>query len=379
VPEGIASPNRKRLNLLSNIFKKDIVFTIAFIMAITSCFLYVPKLEYIDFKVLFSLFNLMLVIKALEELKILDKFAVGIVNKCSDYRQVSLILILLCFFSSMLITNDVALITFVPLTLIISRKTHRPMVDTIILQTLAANIGSSLTPMGNPQNLFIFSFYKLTITQFFMTVGLFVLLGGVWLYILNYRIKRHNIVVELDEVEVKNQREAFIWIGVFCVIIASILGGIDYKLAIIVTILAVLAIDLSLLGKIDYLLLATFVCFFVFIGNVSHIPAINSYMREHLTDSTSVYVASIFSSQFISNVPSAILLSRFTDNWKPLLLGVNIGGMGTLVASLASVISYKLFIKDNPGEGKKYILKFSLYNLVSLVILAVISYLILNI
>jgi Na+/H+ antiporter NhaD/arsenite permease-like protein len=379
VPEGIASPNRKLLNLSSDILKKDIVFTIAFIMAITSCFLYVPKLEYIDFKVLFSLFNLMLVIKALEELKILDKFAVGIVNKCSDYRQVSLILILLCFFSSMLITNDVALITFVPLTLIISRKTYRPMVDTIILQTLAANIGSSLTPMGNPQNLFIFSFYKLTITQFFMTVGVFVLLGGVWLYILNFRIKRHNIVVELDEVEVKNQRKAFIWIGVFCVIIASILGGIDYKLAIIVTILAVLALNLSLLGKIDYLLLATFVCFFVFIGNVAHIPAINSYMREHLTDSTSVYVASIFSSQFISNVPSAILLSRFTDNWKPLLLGVNIGGMGTLIASLASVISYKLFIKDNPGEGKKYILKFSQYNLVSLVILAVISYLILNI
>lgn len=370
---------KKNVNRIVIGLKKDIVFTVSFVLALASCLLYTPRLEYIDFKVLFSLFNLMLVIKALEELKILDKFAVGIVNKCSDYRKVSLILILLCFFSSMLITNDVALITFVPLSLIVGRRTQRSMADTIIFQTLAANIGSSLTPMGNPQNLYIFSFYRLASAQFFITVGLFVLLGGVWLYFLNFRISSDKIIVELPEIKVKNQRDVYIWALVFCIITVSILGGINYRLAAIITILAVLALNKSLLRKIDYLLLVTFVCFFVFIGNVSNIPFIYKYMSEGLTSATSVYAASIVSSQFISNVPSAILLSRFTDNWKALLLGVNVGGMGTLIASLASVISYKLFIKDNPEHGKSYMIKFSLYNISSLVILAGISYFMLNI
>jgi Na+/H+ antiporter NhaD/arsenite permease-like protein len=375
----ITSINKRLINQIIIGVKKDIVFTVSFVLALASCFIYTPKLEYIDFKVLLSLFNLMLVIKALEELKILDKFAVGIVNKCSDYRKVSLILILLCFFSSMLITNDVALITFVPLSLIVGIRTHRSMVDTIIFQTLAANIGSSLTPMGNPQNLYIFSFYKLASAQFFITVGLFVLLGGVWLYFLNFRINSDRIIVELPEIKIENQRDVYIWAVVFCIITVSILGGINYRLATILTILAVIALNKSLLRKIDYLLLVTFVCFFIFIGNVSNIPFIYKYMSEGLTSTTSVYAASIVSSQFISNVPSAILLSRFTDNWKPLLLGVNVGGMGTLIASLASVISYKLFIKDNPEQGKSYMIKFSLYNILSLVILAGVSYLMLNI
>lgn len=377
--QNISISNKKLLGFSKDIFKKDIVFTISLILAVASCFLYAPKLEYIDFKVLFSLFNLMLAIKAFEELKILDKFAVGIVNKCSDYRRVSLILILLCFFSSMLITNDVALITFVPLTIIVSKKTSKSMMNTVIFQTLAANIGSSLTPMGNPQNLFIFSYYNLKTGQFFMTVGLFVLLGGVWLWFLNKKIKSLKIEIELPVVKIENQKEALMWASVFCIITISILGVIDYRLAVLITLLAVMIFNKSLLGKIDYLLLVTFVCFFVFIGNVSNIPLVYSYMSKYLTNTTSVFTASILSSQLISNVPSAILLSRFTENWKPLLMGVNLGGMGTLIASLASVISYKLFMKDNPSQSKRYIVRFSIYNFLSLALLASVSYFILNI
>jgi len=359
-------------------FKKDIVFTISLILAVTSCFMYAPKLQYIDFKVLASLFNLMIVVKAFEELKLLDMFAISILNKCQNSRRVSLVLIMLCFFCSMLITNDVALLTFVPLTLIIGKKSNTPMAETVIFQTLAANIGSSLTPMGNPQNLFIFSHYGLTASQFFTTVILFAASGGIWLYLLNRRVKSINLDVTLKPVKIEDKLKAILWISLFFIITASILGVINYKLALLLTLLTALLLDKRLLAKIDYLLLATFICFFIFIGNVSNIAAVNTYMSEHLKGTYSLYFGSILLSQFISNVPSAILLSKFTTAWKPLLLGVNIGGMGSIIASLASVISYKLFVRDNPNESKNYMIKFSIYNILGLIVFTLINLIILK-
>lgn len=365
--------NKNFMNSILEVFKKDIVFTISFFLALVSCFIYTPKLHYIDFKVLASLFNLMIVVTAFEELKLLDMFAISILNKCGNSRRISLVLITLCFFCSMLITNDVALLTFVPLTLIISKKSDIPMTETIIFQTLAANIGSSLTPMGNPQNLFIFSHYGLTAHQFFITVIFFTSTGAIWLYLLNRRIKVINLDVTLKPVKIENRLKTFLWIALFFIITASILGVISYKTALLLTLLTALLLDKSLLLKIDYLLLATFLCFFIFIGNVSNIAAVNVYMSEHLKGTYSLYFGSILLSQFISNVPSAILLSKFTTAWKPLLLGVNIGGMGSIIASLASVISYKLFIRDNPYAGKSYMIKFSLYNLLGLIIFTLLN------
>lgn len=367
--------NKKILSLSLNTFKKDAVFTISLMLALISCFFYTPKLEYIDFKVLFSLFNLMLVVKAFEELKILDKVAITIVNKCSNYRRISLVLILLCFFSSMFITNDVALITFVPLALIIGKKTGSSMLETVILQTLSANIGSSLTPMGNPQNLFIFTYYRLSAGEFFTTVGLLVAAGGIWLYLLNIRIKSVSTDIKLSSIKIENKRDTVCWATVFCIITASILGVINYYIALVITLLAVVLLNKKLIMKIDYLLLITFICFFIFIGNISNIEVLHGFISERLKTTTSVYFSSIISSQFISNVPSAILLSNFTSNWVPLLLGVNLGGMGTIIASLASVISYKLYIKDNEQESKNFIIKFSFYNFISLAFLGCISYL----
>lgn len=375
--EYIYRLNKSILYHTFEIFKKDVVFSISFVLAAASCFLYTPKLKYIDFKVIFSLFSLMIVVKAFEELKILDKIAIEIVNKNSNYREISLMLILLCFFSSMLITNDVALITFVPLTLIISSKTKVPMIDTVILQTLAANIGSSLTPMGNPQNLFIFSHFGLAPRQFFSAIAIIVLIGGAWLYILNNKVKKEALDVKINTLKIENKKEAIIWVAVFCIITASILGFTSYKLAFIITLLTALILNKGLLTKIDYLLLVTFMCFFIFIGNITNVHSIYTYMSKSLTGPGSVYFVSMLTSQFISNVPAAILLSNFIDNWKALLLGVNIGGMGTLIASLASLISYKLFIKDNTEESKKYMLKFTIYNFTSLIVLGVIGYIIL--
>lgn len=363
-----------KLNSVITVLKRDFVLTTSLILALASCFAAQPNIRYIDFKVLVCLFNLMLVVKAFEELQLLDKFAVDILNRCTDSRKVSLLLIVLCFFTSMFITNDIALITLVPLTLIIGRKSNINVITTIILQTMAANIGSSLTPMGNPQNLYIYSYYKLTSAQFFAPVALFAGLGLVWLYILNYGNHNMKLDIALDKIKILDKTKAVIWGVLFIIVILSVFGVINYLAALFTTLMVTLLVNRKLIYKIDYLLLITFVCFFIFIGNISSIHMINSYMRESINTGSATYFKSIALSQIISNVPCSIFLSRFTSHWKELLAGVNIGGMGTIIASLASVISYKLFIEENPDKSKTYIIKFTIYNFISLVLFSLINY-----
>lgn len=363
-----------RLNPLATILKSDIVLTASLVLALASCFITQPDISCINFKVLACLFDLMIVIKAFEELRLLDKFAVDILNKCADSRMVSLTLILLSFFSSMLITNDISLITLVPLTLIISRKSEVNMLPTIVLQTLAANIGSSLTPMGNPQNLFIFSYYHLNALQFFTTIILFSSAGLAWLFVLNRRNNNVRLDINFDSIEITDKPKTVVWSLLFIFIILSVFNIISYLAAFIMTLAVTIAVNRKLLQKADYPLLVTFVCFFVFIGNLSGIPALSNYMQESLNSADSAYFSSILLSQIISNVPCSIFLSKFTTHWKELLLGVNIGGMGTIIASLASVISYKLFIRENPGLGKAYLKSFSIYNVISLAIFTILGY-----
>jgi Na+/H+ antiporter NhaD/arsenite permease-like protein len=369
---------QKKIDLNLTFLKKDLVFTISLTLAVMSCFMHQPKWEYIHFNVLVSLFNLMLAIKALEDLKLLDKLAVGILNKCYNVRLLSAILILMSFFTSMFVTNDVALITFVPLTLIISQKTQLNMIETIIIQTIAANIGSSLTPMGNPQNLFIFSYYGIKPVQFLTTVLLMAVVGISALTFVIYRVKSKSIHMDLPLVRIVNRKKSSVWVLVFCIIVASILGVISTQLAFIITMFTTVCLDKKLLLKIDYLLLVTFICFFIFIGNLSSIDIVRSFVSQHLKDKTSVFFGSILLSQLISNVPASIFLSKFTTDWQPLLLGVNLGGLGTIIASMASVISYKLFIQENPSKSKIYLVKFSIYNFSFLAFLTIVQYIVLK-
>ncbi|KAA9023935.1 SLC13 family permease [Niallia endozanthoxylica] len=367
---------KQRINIPLGFLKKDLVFTFSFILAVASCFVQMPKLEYINFHVMVSLFNLMIAIKALEELKVLDKFAITILNKSHNSRTVSSILIALCFVSSMFVTNDVALLTFVPLTVIISQKTGMPVSETIVLQTIAANIGSSLTPMGNPQNLFLFSHYDIKPFDFFAAVLVVAAVGIGLLFIFTMRLPKKQLKVELPSIPIANRYEAWIWGMVLAVIIASIFGFISQTISFLITVMAAVILNRNLLVKIDYLLLITFISFFVFIGNISNTEAIQTIANTGFQDSTSVFFSSIILSQFVSNVPAAILLANFTADWQPLLLGVNIGGLGTIIASLASVISYKIFIQAKPLESKKYLLTFSMYNIAFLIILAFFQYVI---
>ncbi|KOA18519.1 inner membrane protein YbiR [Clostridium homopropionicum DSM 5847] len=358
------------------ILKEEMVFAIALILAFLTSIISLPKVEYIDFKVLFSLFNLMVVVKAFEKLKILELTAGKILCKYKSARKVSLILIGLTFFSSMLITNDVALITFVPITLIIGIRAKFNVADTIIFQTLAANIGSSLTPMGNPQNLFLFSFYNLKAVEFFKVTGPLVAMGGICLIFFNLKIKDLMLQFSLKSIKIKNMKKAIIYGILFIIIILSVFNVIDYRIVTIITIVIVLILDKRILKQIDYLLLMTFVFFFIFIGNVSNMDFINSHLVNFLNSKTKTYIAALTLSQGISNVPCSIFMANFTNNWREVLLGVNIGGMGTLIASLASLISYKLYVKSKleHRDNNQYLVKFTLYNFSTLFIMAIINY-----
>lgn len=354
--------------------KKEKVFIIAFILAIFTSLFVKPQISYINFKVIVLLFNLMIIIAAFENLKVMDKLALGILAKCRDTRRVSLVFILVTFISSMLVTNDVALLTFVPLSIVTFKRAKVDFMKTIILQTLAANIGSSFTPMGNPQNLFLFTHYKLEGSQFFSVTLPFVVIGLFWLLLLNKRVAKEEIKISLEVTHIKDKKKFFIYFMLFLFIVLSVFGFVDYKYTFLVTILCVTLMDKFLIKKADYFLLGTFVCFFIFIGNISNVNFIKVYLKEFLQKPTVPYFSSIALSQVVSNVPCSILVANFTDNWQEVLLGVNIGGMGTIIASLASLISYKIYINKSGEKNNKYLVKFNIYNFFSLIVFTFLSY-----
>ena len=352
--------------------KKECVIVIAVTLAILSSFISIPKLSYIDFKVLILLFNLMVVVAAFKELKVLDSIAIGLLKKCNTYTSISLALVFITFISSMIVTNDVALITFVPLSIVIARKANINVLKIVIFQTLAANLGSSFTPMGNPQNLFIYSFYNLSPIDFFKITLPIVVLAVLFLVLLVFKDKKMNLSLDLEDVKIDNKRDVYLFGGLFLIILLSVFHVIDYKVTFLITVIMVLILNKKLFSQVDYSLLITFIGFFIFVGNISTMDVVKNFMEGILNSPKSTFLASVLSSQVISNVPATMLLSGFTDHFKELLLGVNIGGMGTLIASLASVISYKIYASEFGNDN--YMKSFTFYNILGLIIFVPIAY-----
>ena len=371
---GRKSDFRKR-NAFLEFLKKESVLVIALSLAIISCFIATPKLSYIDFKVLILLFNLMIVVAAFKELKVLDNIAVGLLKRCNSYKSISTALVFITFVSAMVVTNDVALITFVPLSIVIAKKADISVLKIVIFQTLAANLGSSFTPMGNPQNLFIYSYFNLKPLDFFIITGPILLLSIVFLLILINRDKKLDLNLELEDVKVGNKNHIVVFSILFLVILLSVFHLIDYKLTFVITILIVLLLNRSLFSQVDFSLLITFVGFFIFVGNISTLDSVKTFMENILGSGKSTFIASVLSSQVISNVPATMLLSGFTNHIKELLLGVNIGGMGTLIASLASVISYKIYTSEFEVADNKYMKLFTYYNVLGLILMTLVAYL----
>ena len=354
--------------------KKEIVLIIAITLAIGTSFISLPKLEYIDFKVIILLFNLMVVVAGFKELQVLDSIATSLLKRCTSFKAITCTLVFLTFFSAMIVTNDVALITFVPLTLIIGKKANIETLKIIVFQTLAANLGSALTPMGNPQNLFIYSYFNIKVKEFFYITLPLVLLSVVFLIIIMLNVRKEELKFQVENIEITNKRDVTIYSVLFLVIILSVFHLIDYRVTFIITTICILIINKNLFKSVDYSLLITFIAFFIFIGNISSMELVKNFMGNILASGKSTFISAIISSQFISNVPATMLIAAFTPYYKELLLGVNIGGLGTLIASLASVISYKLYIKQYPKDGAKYIRVFTIYNFLGLAIIVAIIY-----
>ncbi len=352
--------------------KKECVLIIAVTLAILSSIISMPKVSYIDFKVLILLFNLMVVVAAFKELTVLDSIAIGLLKKCNTYTSISLALVFITFVSSMIVTNDVALITFVPLSMVVARKANINVLKIVIFQTLAANLGSSFTPMGNPQNLFIYSFYNLSPIDFFKITLPVVILAILFLVLLIFKDKKMNLTLDLEEIKIDNKRDVYLFSILFLIILLSVFHVIDYRVTFLITIVMVLILNKKLFSQVDYSLLITFIGFFIFVGNISTMDVVKSFMEGILGNPKSTFLSSVISSQVISNVPATMLLSGFTTHFKELLLGVNIGGMGTLIASLASVISYKIYTSEFGNSN--YMKSFTFYNILGLAIFVPIVY-----
>jgi Na+/H+ antiporter NhaD/arsenite permease-like protein len=361
-----------------NYLKKEKVMTISFILAIVSMFFVTPDAgyaEYIDLRVIALLFGLMLVVKGFQEIGLFDLLIQKVFGKVRTGRVLSLLLIMMCFFLSMLITNDVALITFVPFAIMALKLCHQEklMIYVIVLQTIAANLGSMFTPIGNPQNLYLFTASGMELGSFFATMAPVTVLSFVLLLLATLIIPNEKISLNVNTSgNAISKSRAAIYAILFIINLLVVFRVISWIPAVIITAGVILIVKRELFKQVDYALLLTFVGFFVFVGNLGRIPIISNAI-ESLLQAGVIPISALFS-QFLSNVPAAILLSGFTDNFSRLLIGVNIGGLGTLIASMASLISYKVYATQYEKSNKgKYLLVFSICNVIGLVILLAFS------
>ena len=362
---------RDIVGIVIRFFRKNLVMLIAFVVALVTCFIVPPDekyLGYFDLKTLSCLFLVLAVVCALRNIRFFYILAKKIVSIFKNTRASVLALVYITFIGSMLIANDMALLTFLPLSYYVLNETKKQkyMAFTFIMQNIAANLGGMLTPFGNPQNLYIYSTFKVN-TWEFMLIMLppFILSVALITVCCLVFVKKEEISVDNEEVKLPPVR-ASIYLVLFVLSIAVVFG-VPYWIGLIIIPVALLIMDRKALLSVDYPLLLTFVFFFIFAGNMARIEAVSSFFASLLEWNT--MVVSALSCQVISNVPSAILLSQFTTDYRSLLLGVNIGGVGTLISSLASLITLREYTSLDPKGTTKYVLKFSAFNFAFLFIL----------
>ena len=354
--------------------KKNIVFFIAALAAVVTCFLVPPDkayLDYFDWKTLSCLFLTLAVVCALRNIKFFTILARKLVSLTGNLRSLFILLIIITFVGSMIIANDMALITFLPLGYfaLSVTKEEKYMAYLFVLQNISANLGGMLTPFGNPQNLYLYSYFNIP-TGEFCRIMLPPFLLAVSLLIaacLPVKPVRFKLNGELDEK--LDMKKTVLYCVLFFLSILIVFRVIHFALGLFLIPLILFFVDRESLKMVDYALLGTFFFFFIFAGNLSRIGAVNSFLSSLLQKDT--LIVSALSCQFISNVPSAILLSRFTTDYPALLLGVNIGGTGTLIASLASLITFSEFKLLHPERTREYIKIFTLANVAFLVVLTV--------
>lgn len=351
--------------------KKNTVLVIAMIAAIITSIIVPPDMEYLnyfDFKTLTCLFCVLAVVCAFKNINFFYIIALNIVKVFKNLRLSILVLVYITFIGSMLIANDMALLTFLPLGyyVLVTAEKQKYMAFTFIMQNIAANLGGMLTPFGNPQNLYLYSFFNISNDEFIQIMFPPFIISIALITICCLFVKKEPLLIK-EQPTTLNSKRTVAYSILFVFAIAIVFRGIPYYLGLVVIPIALLILDRKALKMVDYPLLLTFACFFIFAGNMARIDVIRDLFSYLLNQNTLLF--SICSCQVISNVPSAILLSQFTNNYADLLVGVNIGGAGTLIASLASLITFREYTKNNPKKTKYYIGMFSAFNFGFLIIL----------
>ncbi len=334
-------------NVVISFFKKESVFVIACILAIISCFFVKPSylyFDYINWKTLIILLIMMIIVQFLNVLGIFNLLVFRLLDKVRTTRKLVFILVFLCFFTSIIITNDVSLITFVPFAILALKKANAEdlIIFTVVLQTIAANMGSMLLPIGSPHNIFMYSVSGISFVSFIMLLLPYVIVSFIFLFILCFTVSKREITVPvIDEIDDN-------------ICLKNNVGGFFKKV----------------FSGVDYFLLLTFVAFFILIGNLQNMPFIYEFFKNLIVGNE--LVCGILASQIISNVPAGVMLSGFSTNYKAIILGINIGGLGTLIASMANLISYKIFVNDFNNLKWKFIGIFTSWNIILLAILVVV-------
>ena len=360
------------LGAIARFIRKNVVLCVALTAALLSMVAVPPDAEYLsyfDLKTLTCLFCVLAVVCALKNINFFYILACEIVRRFNNLRAAVLALVYVTFIGSMFIANDMALLTFLPLGFFVLSTTgnKRYMAFTFIMQNIAANLGGMLTPFGNPQNLYLYTAFSIP-TGEFMMIMLLPFALSVTLITVCCLVFIKKIPLSVGEGDRTLDKKKCIIYGIlFALAIAIVFRGIPYWIGLIIIPIVLIFMDRKALAQVDYPLLLTFAAFFVFSGNVSRIEVVRNVFEALLSKSTLLF--STLSCQIISNVPSAILLSGFTDNYPQLLVGVNIGGTGTIIASLASLITFKEYVKHDPHGVKSYMIKFSAFNFGFLAIL----------
>ena len=353
--------------------RREPVLLIAALAALVSCFFVPPDaayLSYIDWRTLALLYCLMTVVAGLRQAGLFAHLAHTLCRRASGVRAMGLLLVGLSFFSAMLITNDVALLTFVPFAVVVLGMADRrqDLILIVVLQTVAANLGSMLTPVGNPQNLYLYSYYDISLAAFLRAtfptwlLSLALVAAGCLL------LPRAALHPFLGEEPGLDRRGLGLHLGLFALCLLVVLRLLRWEIALAVLLAVLLVLDRRLLLRADFMLLLTFVAFFVFSGNLARIGAVDALLRRLLRGRE--YATALLASQVISNVPAALLLSGFTSQSRALLLGVDVGGLGTPIASLASLISLKLYSHSEHAHTGRYLLVFTAVNLLLLILLS---------
>lgn len=369
---------------LLKFIRSEIVLFISAVLAVVSVFIIPPDREYagyINYKTICILFALMAVMEGFKKTGVFSTVSGILLERAKGIRTVVLILVYLCFFLSMFITNDVSLITFVPLSIAVLSMAgesvkKRLLVPVIVIQTVAANLGSMLFPMGNPQNLYLYGISGMKLWKFIFLLlpytGIAFAVITLWSVFI---CKNVSSEIKIPQTERNlSLRQINIYSGMFVICVLSVAGIVHYIVAMVFVVAVILICDRKIFRTIDYSLLLTFIFLFVFIGNMGRVDAVDSFLKG-ITNGNE-FIVSVLASQIISNVPCAILLSGFTDNYQALIAGTNIGGLGTLIASMASLISFKNAAKECPEMKGSYFVYFTVSNILLLLLFVLIYFII---